>query len=357
MKLNDGLTDAEKLYKSLYLQFPQVWEEPTQDWEELVRRYHRLGIRQIPPQPPSVMGTVMTEEDFFYGRAKEVVCFNNLRYCPPFLHKLEFIKIVYVWRGCVTLYMDGRKCELTSGNFCIITPGVKHTVFSRKDEDVIVNILMRTSSFSDAFSGILREQNILTDFFWKILYTKHSNRVLIFACENDAKLDRWVEKMFDESARGENASNLLMKSYAMIFLGIVRSGLCNAGYYTGDAGPSEHNYSGGAERTVPYERGRAETLYREGERLYLALPSPGFAPAQGGGAFAPYPDEYGKDCGGDRIQQYEQFLQELPGAVRENAHGVSQGGRGNIYIGFGEKRLPFGSLFLTLKRSYKTSFV
>ena len=221
MKLNDGLTDAEKLYKSLYLQFPQVWEEPTQDWEELVRRYHRLGIRQIPPHPPSVMGTVMTEEDFFYGRAKEVVCFNNLRYCPPFLHKLEFIKIVYVWRGCVTLYMDGRKCELTSGNFCIITPGVKHTVFSRKDEDVIVNILMRISSFSDAFSGILREQNILTDFFWKILYTKHSNRVLIFACENDAKLDRWVEKMFDESARGENASNLLMKSYAMIFLGIV----------------------------------------------------------------------------------------------------------------------------------------
>ena len=80
---------------------------------------------------------------------------------------------------------------------------------------------MKVISFSDAFSGILREQNILTDFFWKILYTKHSNRVLIFACENDAKLDRWVEKMFDESARGENASNLLMKSYAMIFLGIV----------------------------------------------------------------------------------------------------------------------------------------
>lgn len=228
MKLDDALADAEKLYKSLYLQFPQVWEEPTEDWEELVRRYHRLGVREIPPQPPSVMGTVMTEEDFFYGRAREVVCFNNLRYCPPFLHKLEFIKIVYVRRGCVTLYMDEKKCELTSGNFCIITPGVKHTVFSRKDEDVIVNILMRISSFSHAFSGILREQNILTDFFWKILYTRHSNRVLIFACENDAKLDRWVEKMFDESAREEHASNLLMKSYAMIFLGIVMRGHLDA---------------------------------------------------------------------------------------------------------------------------------
>lgn len=221
MKLGDGMSGAEEIYKSLYLQFPQVWEEPTEDWEELVRRYHRLGVQEIPREPLSTMGTVLTEEEFFYGRVKEVVCFNNLRYCPPFLHKLEFIKIVYVWRGAVTLYMDDRKYELTSGNFCIITPGIKHTVFSGNDEDVIVNILMRASSFASAFSGILREQNILTDFFWKILYTRHSNRVLIFGCENDAKLDRWVEKMFDESARGESASNLLMKSYAMIFLGIV----------------------------------------------------------------------------------------------------------------------------------------
>lgn len=222
MKLGDGLTEIEEIYKSLYVQFPQVWEEPTEDWAELVHRYHRLGIREIPPEPLSIMGTVMTEEDFFAGGGiKDVVCFNNLRYCPPFLHKLEFIKIVYVWRGSVTLYLDEKKYELTSGNFCIITPGVKHTIFSSNDQDMIINILMRESSFSDAFSSILREQNILADFFWKILYIRHSNRVLIFACENNPKLDRWVEKMFDEGNRGENSSNLLMKSYVMIFLGIV----------------------------------------------------------------------------------------------------------------------------------------
>lgn len=221
MKLGDGLMDVEKSYKELYLQFPQVWREPTEDWEKLVRRYRRLGVQEIPSQPLSLMGAVMKEEDFFAGNVQEVVCFSNLRYCPPFLHKLEFIKIVYVWSGSVSLYIDGRKYELTSGNFCIITPGVKHTVFSNNDEDMIINILMRVSSFSDAFSSILREQNILTEFFWKILYIRHSNRVLIFTCKNDPKLDRWVEKMFDECGRGEGCSNLLMKSYVMIFLGIV----------------------------------------------------------------------------------------------------------------------------------------
>lgn len=221
MKLSDELGKEEQLYKSLYQQCCGLWEKPVTDWNELVHRYHKAGIRKIPSEPPSRMGTVLTESDFFTENVKEVVCFNNLRYCPPFLHKLEFIKIVYIFSGSVTLYLDDEKYELQTGNFCIITPGVRHTVFSRHDEDVIINILMRVSSFANAFSGILMEQNILSDFFWKILYTKHSNRVLVFVCSNDAKLDRWVEKMFDESARQQNASNLLMKSYAMIFLGIV----------------------------------------------------------------------------------------------------------------------------------------
>ena len=188
MKLSDELGKEEQLYKSLYQQCCGLWEKPVTDWNELVHRYHKAGIRKIPSEPPSRMGTVLTESDFFTENVKEVVCFNNLRYCPPFLHKLEFIKIVYIFRGSVTLYLDDEKYELQTGNFCIITPGVRHTVFSRHDEDVIINILMRVSSFANAFSGILMEQNILSDFFWKILYTKHSNRVLVFVCSNDCLL-------------------------------------------------------------------------------------------------------------------------------------------------------------------------
>lgn len=67
----------------------------------------------------------------------------------------------------MTVYLDNVKYELLSGNFCIITPGIRHTVFSRHDEDVIINILMRISSFANAFSGILMEQNILADFSGK----------------------------------------------------------------------------------------------------------------------------------------------------------------------------------------------
>ncbi len=217
----EHLGAEEILYRELYHRLPGEWEKPVKDWEEMIRRFHKNGVFDIPREAPSMMGRILTEADFFMERDAETVCFNNLRYCPPFLHRLEFIKIIYCMRGQVTVYLNEVKYILERGNFCIVTPGIRHTVFSFHDEDIIINVLIRASTFAEAFSGILMEQNILGDFFWKILYTRHSNRMLIFRSRGDRRLDRWIERLFDESARGAEAGSLLMKSYVLIFLGLV----------------------------------------------------------------------------------------------------------------------------------------
>ena len=219
--MEKGLGKEELIYKLLHDKIPEEWQIPVNDWTELVHRCHKKGVKYIPEKEPSMMATVLNEEDCFRSSDEEVKCLRHLRYCPAFIHRLEFIKIIYVFSGQITVYLNDMEYEMHSGNFCIVTPGIKHTVFSKNDEDWVINILMRISSFSNSFSSILMEQNILSDFFWKLLYTKHSNRMLLFCCPNDDKLDRWVEKMYRESERESGASNLLMKSYAMIFLGIV----------------------------------------------------------------------------------------------------------------------------------------
>lgn len=216
-----GLSREEQLYKKYFLSKPELWREPIFDWQEMVERYHKAGIREIPKQALSVMGEVLTEENIFTADEKEVRCFYNMRFCPPFTHILEFIKIVYVRRGSVVIYLNEIQHILTSGSFCIITPGIRHSVFSYHDEDEVVNVLMKASSFAGTFSGILLEQNILSDFFWKILYTKHSNRMLMFCGENDQRLDRLIDKLREESGLENEASSLLLESYVMIFLGIV----------------------------------------------------------------------------------------------------------------------------------------
>lgn len=191
------------------------------NWEEVVGRYHRHGIYEITSSCPSGIDPVIEEWKIFGNDVLEVVCNKHMRYDPVIIHELRFIKIVYVRSGHVTVWLEQEQYELSAGNFCIVASGVRHAIFAGHDEDVVMNILLRESSFASAFSGILMEQNILSDFFWKLLYTKHSHRVLLFTGETDPDLDRWVRRMEKESSRKTGASNLLMKNYAMVFLGNV----------------------------------------------------------------------------------------------------------------------------------------
>lgn len=211
----------ERRYKALFERCGAFWRQPAESWAALCRAARGAGVQDIPADPPTRMDSVLTEADFFTDNGPDAVCFRHLRYCPAFLHRLECIKILYVRRGSATLCLDDEKHELNAGNFCILTPGIRHTVSACSDEDVIVNLLTRVSSFAGTFSALLMEQNCLSDFFWQLLYTPHSNRALLFFCPNDPRLDRWIEKMLEESARKENAGALLMKSYVMIFLGLV----------------------------------------------------------------------------------------------------------------------------------------
>lgn len=215
------MNERERLCRELYLKYPQAWEQPAEDWQQIIDRYRRRGIHEITASCPSGIDLVIMESKVFSKDALEVVCSRHMRYDPVIVHELRFIKIVYVRTGRITIWLDQVRYELSAGNFCIITPGVRHAVFAGHDEDVVMNILMRESSFATAFSGILTEQNILSDFFWKLLYTKHSHRVLMFVGERDRKLDRLVCRMEKESLRGAAACNLLMKNYAMVFLGNV----------------------------------------------------------------------------------------------------------------------------------------
>jgi len=215
------MNERERLCRALYLKCPQACEQPAQDWQQIVDRYRRRGIHEITASCPSGIDLVIMESKIFREDTLEVVCNRHMRYDPVIVHELRFIKIVYVRKGKITIWLDQARYELCAGNFCIITPGVRHAVFAGHDEDEAMNILMRESSFATAFSGILMEQNILSDFFWKLLYTKHSHRVLLFAVESDPQLDRWVRRMERESLRGTAACNLLMKNYAMVFLGNV----------------------------------------------------------------------------------------------------------------------------------------
>ncbi|HAL74584.1 MAG TPA: hypothetical protein DCM45_05755 [Clostridiales bacterium] len=70
------------------------------------------------------------------------------------VHRHDFFEICHVYAGCCELMLDGKFFRLTQGNFCIIAPESPHT-FRLNPDDLVINILIRRSTFYAVFAGLM----------------------------------------------------------------------------------------------------------------------------------------------------------------------------------------------------------
>ena len=221
------LIEEEKFYKNLYLQNPQIYEEPIRNWEEFLRRFtanNGDGEISLPQLPPTPIENRFTEDEFFSQDIfEETNVVVNARYCPAFLHGLEFIKLIYVFCGNCMFYYSGKWTELCAGNICIVAPEVEQTVFSHSDEDIVINLLIRRSSFTEAFPELLEinESGIIAEFFWKMLYHKRGGEVMLFYSKPYKLLEDSVIELYEETFLLPKKSRLVMKSMMMSIFGYI----------------------------------------------------------------------------------------------------------------------------------------
>ncbi len=223
------LTEQEAACKKLYQARPEAFRRAPRDWAEFCSFYLREGEKRedhLPERSPIEMDEWLTEEIYFFKNVtnySETNVVVNPRYCPPYLHRLEFIKLICVFRGKCSFYYRGKWTELTAGNLCIVAPGVEQTVFSGSDEDVVVNYLMRRSTFTDSFSELLeiRDSGLIAEFFWRMLYRKPGGEVMIFDSRPYRLMEETAIEMFDENCFQPHKNNLVMKSLLKIMYGYI----------------------------------------------------------------------------------------------------------------------------------------
>lgn len=206
---------GQKEYWKFYQKNPKAYDRPINNWEEFCSRFSE----KLPENSPTLIKEFLSEKEFFPNEDVQVYCFKNVRYCPPFLHKLEFIKIVYIIEGSAVFYLNDRRFEMTEGNFCIVAPEVKQALFTADPKGIAINILMRASTFTKTFSVLLSEQGILGDFFSRMAYTNYCNRVLFFNAKPDRRMKQTVLGLYDQVQLEVKKSNLVQESYVCIFLG------------------------------------------------------------------------------------------------------------------------------------------
>ncbi len=237
---------AEAAYRKLYLANPYDKIPPVRDWQDFVTEY-RQNMKspvEIPTEPISDISTYFYESQFFSPQTliphkpspnafemvyppianSECVIFKHLRYLPVFDHALEFVKLVYILQGSNIFNLNQKNYRLPAGSLIVVGPNTIQSFSALHDEDIALNIIMRTSSFEKMFLPLLMESNELSDYFWQMLYEKDFSSILLFNCQGNQEIRHLVLQLYYESQLNRNHSLLIINSYVLLlFAQLIRN--------------------------------------------------------------------------------------------------------------------------------------
>ena len=104
---------------------------------------------------------------------------------------------------------------MRTGDICIMAPDVTHSLSAFHDEDYIINILIRKSTFEQSFFGLLDSDTILSDFFKRTFYQTSEIPYLLFHSENDPVLTDLIERAYAECGQQKR-----YRKYTKLFKGL-----------------------------------------------------------------------------------------------------------------------------------------
>lgn len=137
------------------------------------------------------------------------------------IHHHEFFEIDYVMNGNANLEMDGGKRELKAGDFCFLSPGLRHDILPERGAQVI-SITIPGVTVEQTLYRLLRRDNILTNFFHSVLDNNKTGYMLI-AVPQERRIREIVRGILHEHFAGEEfASDIMPDHLAILFAFILR---------------------------------------------------------------------------------------------------------------------------------------
>ncbi|WP_337099868.1 AraC family transcriptional regulator [Paenibacillus sp. YIM B09110] len=175
----------------------------------------------VPEIRTSHISTLIKEEDYFTASYNtDIMVLKHNRYTPVFRHKHEFFEMIYVYSGQCTQAIAEETILLSEGDLCIIPPKVEHAI-EVFDESIILNVLIKRSTFNDTFLEILKHETVLSSFFNKVLYTEDFSNYIIFKTNRDRNLKELIGKLYCEHQDSKKYSSNILYNLLMLFFGYL----------------------------------------------------------------------------------------------------------------------------------------
>lgn len=229
------LNDAEKNFYELYLKYPDLYENSAKtlkEWsedEKLFSEYKKITKKYF--------GNFnFFRENFgedIFKVDENVIVFMHQRYFPYFAHSHDFFEITYVLRGKYHPMINDRLLELNKGDLCILTPKVWHCPLIHTKEDIICDILVKSSTFDKIFFDILKNNSTLANFFSRSLQIPSGGSYLKFSTKADKEVEYILLSMLSEYQKQDSYySCIITKFMSILFVFLIRnhSGTLNTAF-------------------------------------------------------------------------------------------------------------------------------
>ena len=201
----------EKLYQEYYFM-----EKTPEKTAEFLKKYADHSIEANWAVDPENFDEHEKEEEFI-ADCSNVSLVKHPRYIPLFYHEHDFFEMVYVLSGSCTNYYEDTEENLAAGDLSLIAPGVVHGLRAAQDDSIIINILIRRSTFMDIFYNTVRDKSQISSFFVGNLYSREKIRYLLFHTEGDLVIRNYILDMYKEQKDCDEYSDRIICSILTLF--------------------------------------------------------------------------------------------------------------------------------------------
>jgi AraC-like DNA-binding protein len=214
-EIEENLNTTEQLFKELYQSQEISFPETPQRFEE-IKTLLQIAAKKNTSLSFTELTDSLIEENFFLPN-QDVSIYAHTRYLPALIHTHAFFEVGCLLQGKCTNYILNQKLEMIPGDICIIAPNTEHSVGAFQDDCLMLNFLIRTSTFEKAFFGALSDTDILSDFFLRTLYNSKEHPYLYFRTAEDDELQYLIGSAFQENEKNKRYKNRMLNSIVNTF--------------------------------------------------------------------------------------------------------------------------------------------
>lgn len=149
---------------------------------------------------------------------------KNIIFAEQIVHPHNCFDIHYVYSGCAILIFENQTHLIEEGELCILTPHSPYRLYTETEDDIVITIYIRNSTFEELFYTAFTEFDLISLFIRNAVYNSGGkNNYLLFKGNHLDDIKEIIQNIFIETNYVDSYSNITSIQWAnLLFATILR---------------------------------------------------------------------------------------------------------------------------------------